>query len=213
MDANWGVLDVSALLLLLYSSALTLVLGWCGWSVAKHGWKKGGLRRVSYVLFALFLVARICWCAVLMAEAMGILPLASDSAAIMTVTLGPTSRLLMAPAARLLDCVAYCLHFAVLWLLVCGWAESRYMMSEMRSIQAANARSPALFEHYGRFYLLANLGFATVLGVGLMPLLISPDSNEWVRAGEMLDLVVTAGFSLMLAIASVFAGATTQPEL
>lgn len=68
MAPDWGTLEIALFLLVLYSSTLALVVGWCGWSVVKHGWRKGGLRRASYILFALFLVTRVCWCLGLMAE-------------------------------------------------------------------------------------------------------------------------------------------------
>eukprot|EP00962_Isochrysis_galbana_P014047 scaffold4002_cov123-Isochrysis_galbana.AAC.7 len=211
MTPDWGTLEIALFLLVLYSSALGLVLGWCGWSVVKHGWRKGGLRRASYILFALFLATRVCWCIVLMAEAMGVAPLASDSEISTSVALGPTSRLLMAPVARLFDCLAYFLHFAVLSLLVCGWAESRYMMSETRSMQPVNMRPSGLLHHYRPTYFAINATFAGLMTVGLLPLVCAPQGEGWIGAGEKLDLFLTAGFSLMLAVASMVAGKPACP--
>jgi hypothetical protein len=118
----------------------------------------------------------------------------------------------MAPVTRLFDCLAYCLHFAVLSLLVCGWAESRYMMSETRSTQPVSMQPSGLLYQYKPTYIAANATFALLMGVGLLPLAFAHEGEGWIGAGEKLDLFLTAGFSLLLAVASMVAGEPCPPS-
>jgi len=201
---DWTVLGVGAVLCLAYASTLALVLGWCGWSISKHGWRKRDLRRTSYILFALFLLTRVAWCALLMAEGAGVMPLASDAEAGATVALGETARLLTTPTARLLDGVASCLHFSVLSLLVCGWAESWFMMSATSSMQPAPLRN--IFYHYWPAYMATNGLFVALMALALAPLICAPHDDAWVGFGAQYGIFVTAGFSLLLAVASIVAG-------
>ena len=212
----------------MYAASLGLVLGWCGWSVGKHGWRKGGLRRASYVLFGLLLAVRVAWCAVLLAGATA----ADTGDALDGRSLD--ERLLSAPVSRLLDGTASALQFAVLSLLVSGWADSHLMMSASSAMAPVTVRPAALFYRLWPTYAAVNTAHAAVLAVSLTPLLLPspthrhhpdrPESGDgdtepagWPHTalvgGERLGLGASAAFSLALAVASLVAGLSVSCKM
>jgi hypothetical protein len=114
-----------ALSMCIYAAAFTLVIVWTGWSVRKHGWLRRSLRRFSYVLFLLLLAVRLAWCTTLLLRC-------RDNPQAPAEALRSTTAVALARAA-------FCLHFLAFSMLVCGWADSTYMMMSGRSLQVRHA--------------------------------------------------------------------------
>ena len=109
----------------LYFATFALVLVWTGWSIRKHGWCRRSLRRFSYLLFLLLLAVRLAWCAVLLAY----------------LHERPVDEMhaLRSTPAVVLDHAAFLVHFLAFSMLVCGWADSTYMMMSGRSLVRRSA--------------------------------------------------------------------------
>ena len=105
----------------IYAAAFALVIVWTGWSVRKHGWCRRSLRRFSYVLFLMLLAVRLAWCTALLMRC-------KEDPQAPAEALRSTSAVALARAA-------FCLHFLAFSMLVCGWADSTYMMMAGRSLQ------------------------------------------------------------------------------
>ena len=110
---------VVASMLLVYACGFGLVVMWTAHSVQKHGWRRRSLRRFSYGLFTLLLATRLVWCIVLLVRAHEH-PQAGSAA-------------LHSLWAIVLGRAAFCVHFLAFSMLVCGWADSTYMMMSGRS--------------------------------------------------------------------------------
>ena len=142
-----------------YAAAFALVLLWTAWSVRKHGCWKRSLRRFSYLLFLLLLATRLAWFGVLWAY------LADHP-------LAPALHALRSTPAIALDHLAFLVHFLAFSMLVCGWADSTYMMMSGRSLQPTAVRSPTIFYHIGGAFVAVNLLNALVAVGTLAPLLL-----------------------------------------
>jgi len=177
------------------------VVLWSAHSVHKHGWCRRSLRRFSYGLFTLLAAVRVAWCAVLLQQ-----PSSSEA--------------MRSLAAVTLTRVAFCLHYMAFSMLVCGWADSAYMMMAGRSMQQATMRKhTSLFYHIGPPFVTVNainaiLSFGTLVPLWLYwqqdpvdhlldadrPLPPAVDFAMWLFA-------LSGGcFSLLLAVSSMAAG-------
>ena len=124
--------------MVLYALTEGLVLVWTAWSIRKHGWCRRSVRRFSYLIFALLLAVRLAW----------------FSALLLSCRDHPDagSLALRSTAAVSLSRGAFCLHFLAFSMLVCGWADSTYMMMAGRSlqVQAIDARPRSHRAHLRR---------------------------------------------------------------
>ena len=111
----------------LYAVALGIVLFWAGWSVKKHGWVRRSLRRFSYLIFVALLTSRLSWCVWVLVQ------LHAQPADCLEENCGVIA--LRSATAVALSHTAFCLWFLVFSMLVCGWADSTYMMMSGRSLQ------------------------------------------------------------------------------
>ena len=134
---------------LVYGFGFGLVVMWTAHSIHKHGWCRRSLRRFSYLLFTLLLSVRLAWCLTLL----------------LLVNERPEtgSEALHTLSAITLGRAAYCVHFLAFSMLVCGWADSTYMMmasqpsSSGRSMQPAAMRThSSLFYHIGPPFVAVN---------------------------------------------------------
>ncbi len=192
-----------ALAAVIYAAALGLVLLWAGWSVRKHGWARRSLRRFSYLLFILLLATRLAWCILLLAR----LHADPDSG----------EAAVHSAAAVTLSHLAFCLHFLAFSMLVCGWADSTYMMMAGRSLQPTAARSPTIFYHLGTPFLAVNLLNAAFSVGTVLPLLwlewceslagpTPSGAHQLSRDALWVGRLARGGFSLLLAVSSTAAG-------
>ena len=124
--------QVTALLCIL---TLGVVVAWLAWSVRKHGWWKRSLRRYSYILFAVLLSARLAWCVACFftREPEGAMEEPDDpDDATRTGGVQLDEGVLRSPWVLGIGRICFCAHFCVFSMLVCGWADSTWMMMSGR---------------------------------------------------------------------------------
>ena len=204
-----------------YTSTFVLVLVWTAWSIRKHGWCRRSLRRFSYLLFLLLLAVRIGWCAIVLTT-LSSEPDVSARFALRT------------PFALAFDYAAFVIHFLAFSMLVCGWADSTYMMMSGRSLQPTAMRSPTIFHRIGPPFAVVNFLNAAAAALTLAPAFVWPTTlggdpsaigggagdaessmwtGMWNGAAEAvvgfslwMGAVSRGGFALLLAVASAAAG-------
>lgn len=219
-------LQVTALLCALM---LALVVAWTSWSVRKHGWRKRSLRRYSYLLFILLLTLRLAWCAACLffrdpaasrealddADGGGVL---FDEGALRSLAVVVVGRL------------CFCAHFCVFSMLVCGWADSTWMMMSgrwraphaprtpnppadapppprRRAAQPLALRASTIFYYLGTPFVVVNTICVLVsIGTLVPPLLCrdgSPECAQLANTWNWWGVAAMASFSLVLALAAV----------
>lgn len=137
-------LQLTALLCVL---TLSVVIAWTGWSVRKHGWRKRSLRRYSYLLFAVLLSTRLVWClaCLLLQATSSVIDLppgetdAPDQPSQQPAAMSYGQGVLRFPVVVVLGRICFCAHFCVFSMLVCGWADSTWMMMSGRRADPASS--------------------------------------------------------------------------
>ena len=204
--------ELVALTLVVCTVMLTVNLSWLGWSVRKHGWRKRSLRRYSYILFAIVLGARLFWSIAVLVELGQPSGVEVDEQASWA-----DQRALQSPTVLAIGRVAFCAHFLVFSMLVCGWADSTWMMMSGLSLQPLALKASTIFYHLGRPFAAINAANCLVSLGALVPPAFCPAGRGTAEAAaascrllarqcERLGVGAMAGFSLVLAVASAVAG-------
>lgn len=205
---------------LLCVATLFVVAAWLSWSVRKHGWRKRSLRRFSYILFAILLVTRLAWCLVCLftrePDGAHEEPPEPDEKTRMGGVLLDEG-VLSSPTVLAIGRICFCVHFCVFSMLVCGWADSQMIMSGS-SVQPITLRASTIFYYLGTPFLIVNATCTLVtLGTLVPPQLCVqglPACDEALAdIWRWRGVAAMTGFSVILALASVGAGAAVSCKI